>query len=772
MRLYPRRYIVVEQGVYRKTIKWIWLSFIAFWLMVIIYIFSVSIDLFGLFGPLPSFKLLDNPRNDLASEVYSSDGVLLGKYFRENRTPVAFEDISPNLIDALIATEDARFEKHSGVDFRSLGRVLFKSILLFQEDEGGGSTLTQQLAKNLYKIREEENAGLLDHVPVVGKLIIKTKEWITAINLEENYTKKEIITLYLNTVEFGSNAYGIKSAAKTFFKKQPNELTIPESALLVGMLNNPDIFSPIKHPENAINRRNVVLGKMARYGYLDNATFIAFRNAPLGLSYEVENQNQGIATYFRGYIQGELLKWAKLNKKDLFADGLKVHTTINYQMQQYAEEVMQEHMRALQKRFFTHWQGLNPWIGKNMQEIPGYIERTALRSRRYRALQEKYSEHPDSISIVMNTPIPMRVFSWEGEKDTLMSPMDSIRYYKHFLHAGFMAMDPNTGHVKVWVGGINYKHFKYDHVKQGRRQPGSTFKPFIYAAAIDYGNYVPCDQFLDISPVFPEFGNWMARNYSRTYSDTLLTMREAMAQSKNTVPAYLIKQLGVNTVVEYVKRLGITSPIRPWPSIGLGTEAVSVFEMVGAYSTFVNQGVWTKPMYITRIEDRNGNVLQEFSPDTKEVLSEEKAYLMLHMLKGSLQERGGTSMALYQYNATRNNEIGAKTGTSQRYADGWFIGVTRDLAAGVWVGGDDMSIHFRDTEGLASRTALPYWGMFMDRVYADTSLSVKKGIFKRPAKLSVTLNCDHYHKNVLVKDSASQYIRPRLDSIEVEEGIL
>lgn len=772
MRLNLRRYIHVQQGTYKKTIKWIWLGFFLFWSLLIVYIFSVSIDLFGLFGPLPSFKLLDNPRNDLASEVYSSDGILLGKYFRENRTPVAYEEISSNIINALIATEDARFGKHSGVDFRSLGRVLFKSILLFQEDEGGGSTITQQLAKNLYKIREEENAGLLDKVPIVNTLIIKTKEWITAINLEENYTKKEILTLYLNTVDFGSNAYGIKSAAKTFFKKQPIELTIPESALLIGILNNPVIFSPIKFPEQALNRRNIVLSKMEKYGYLDNSEFMAFRDEPIHLNYEVENQNQGIATYFRGYIMAELLKWAKQHDKDLFADGLKIHTTIDYRIQQYAEEALQEHMSLIQKKFFIHWQGRSPWINKNMQEIEGYIERTAIRSAKYKALQEKYSESPDSVNIVMNTPVPMRIFSWEGEKDTLMSPMDSIRYYKHFLHAGLMAMDPNTGHVKAWVGGINYKHFKYDHVKQGRRQPGSVFKPFIYAAAIDHAGYVPCDQLLDISPVFPEFSNWMARNYSRTYSDTLLTLREAMAQSKNTVPAYLIKQMGVTTVIDYVRRLGITSPIRPWPSIGLGTEAVSIYEMVGAYSTFVNQGVWTKPIYITRIEDRNGNVLQEFSPETKEVLSEEKAYLMLHMLKGSLQEKGGTSMALYQHQATLNNEIGAKTGTSQRYADGWFIGVTRDLAAGVWVGGDDMSIHFRDAEGLGSRTALPYWGIFMDKVYADTTLSVKKGTFNKPAKLSVTLNCNRYQKTILVKDSANQYIRPRTDSLAEEEEIL
>ncbi len=767
MRLVPSQHITIEQGVYKRIIKWIWLSFIAFWLLIILYIIAVSVDSFGLFGPMPSFKLLENPRNNLASEVYSADGVLLGKYFlRENRTPVAYEEISPNIINALIATEDVRFEKHSGIDFRSLGRVLFKSILLFQEDEGGGSTITQQLAKNLYKIREEENAGPLVKVPKLGKFIIKTKEWITAVNLEENFTKKEIITLYLNTVEFGSNSYGIKSAAKTFFKKQPHQLTVPEASLLVGILNNPAIFSPVKYPKNALNRRNIVLNKMHKYGYLNYQTYTHYVQTPITLNYEVENQNQGIATYFRGYIQQELLKWAKEHNKSLYADGLKIHTTIHYKMQQYAEQVMQEHMQALQERFFAHWQGRNPWVNREMQEIEGYIERAAIRSERYKSLQEKYGENADSIKIVMNTPVPMRVFTWNGEKDTTLSPMDSIRYYKHFLHMGFMAMDPRSGHVKVWVGGINYKHFKYDHVKQGRRQPGSTFKPFIYAAAIDHAGLVPCDRFFDISPVFPEFGNWMARNYSRTYSDTLITMRQAMAQSKNTVPAYLIKQMGVNVVIDYAKRLGITSPIRPWPSIGLGTEAVSVYEMVGAYSAFANQGSWTKPMYITRIEDRNGNVLQEFSPVSKEVLNEEKAYLMVHMLEGSLQESGGSSMGLYKYDATRNNEIGAKTGTSQRYADGWFMGITHDLAAGVWVGGDDMSIHFRDAEGLGSRTALPYWGMFMDKAYADTTLDVTKGSFERPAKLSVTLDCSHYQKAITVRDSARQHVQPKADSLE------
>lgn len=771
MRLLSPKYFQAEQGRYRPFIKKLWLVFFSAWAVAFLYVFAVSIDLLGLFGPMPSFKVLDNPRNDLASEVYSADGVLLGKYFKENRSPVSYDEISPNLINALLATEDVRFEKHSGVDPRSVGRVIIKSILLWQHNEGGGSTITQQLAKNLYDMREDHNTGHLDKVPLLNTFIIKTKEWITAINLEENYTKKEIITLYLNTVEFGSNAYGIKSAAKTFFKKKPIALTIQEAALLVGMLNNPDIFNPVRYPQNALNRRNIVLSKMYRYGYINNPSYTSYIRQPVILNYEVENQNQGLATYFRGYIQQELYQWADEHSKDLYTEGLKIYTTIDSRIQKHAEQVVSTHMKDLQQKFYLHWKNSVPWVGKDMQELEGYIDRVARRSQRYKDLKERYGENEDSIQIIMNKPIPMRVFSWQGDKDTIMSPIDSIKYYRYFLHTGFMAMDPNTGYIKAWVGGIDYKHFKYDHVKQGRRQPGSTFKPFIYAAAIDYGGYVPCDHFFDISPVFPEFGGWTARNYSRTYSDSVLTMREAMAQSKNTVPAYLIKQMGVSTVIDYARKLGITSHMRPLPSICLGTESVSVFDMVGAYSTFVNSGVWTKPLYITRIEDRNGNVLQEFSPVTKEILSEEKAFMMVHMLKGAVQERGGSARSLYQYKAVRNNEVGAKTGTSQQYADGWFIGVTQDLAAGVWVGGDDMNIHFRDAEGLGSRTALPIWGLFMDKIYADTSLGISKSAFKRPSRLSVTLDCEHYQRSITVSDSLHRYVPAQVDSLK-NEGIL
>jgi penicillin-binding protein 1A len=762
----------VEKGKYYRFIRRLWILFICGWVLFAGYLVAVNYNLFGLFGPMPGFKVLEDPRNDLASEVYSADGVLLGKYFQENRTPVEFEQISPALIQALVATEDARFYKHSGIDARSWGRVFFKSILLFQ-DEGGGSTLSQQLAKNLYNMRREENKGLLGNVPLVSTLIIKTKEWITAIKLEQNFTKREIITMYLNTVDFGSTAYGIKSAAKTYFQKSPDKLNTEEAAVLVGMLKSPSIYHPVRHPQRALTRRNTVLAQMHKYDFLSAAAFDSLKNQPLTLNYEVENPNRGLATYFRAYMRSELLRWAGERGLNLYTDGLKIYTTIDSRMQQYAEEAVQAHMASLQEKFFRHWEGRNPWIGQNGQEIENYLESAAEYSLRYKELKEKYGDDEDSIRVVMNTPVKMRVFSWNGTVDTLMSPMDSIRYYKHFLHTGFMSMEPGTGFVKAWVGGIDFRHFQYDHVRQSRRQPGSVFKPFIYAAAIDYANYVPCDELPDVSPVFPEYGNWMVRNYSRTYSDTLLTLREAMAQSKNTIPAFLIKQMGTATVLDYARKLGISSPMRTTPAIALGTEPVSVYEMVSAYGTFVNNGVWTKPMYLTRIEDRNGNVLADFAPETREVLSPEKAYLMLHMLRGSLEEEGGSARALYNFDAPRGNQIGAKTGTSQQYADGWFMGVTKDLVSGVWVGGEDMSIHFRDANGLGSRTALPIWGMFMDKVYADTTLGITKGAFKRPPNVNVTLNCQEYQANkaIMVKDSTQHYIAPNADSLK-NEGML
>lgn len=755
--------VKLEKGRYRIIITGLWMAFIFSLFGFCLYVYMVSTNFYQLAGPMPDLKALENPENDLASELYSADGVLLGKYFTENRTPVAYEDISPFLIQALIATEDIRFEKHSGIDMNGTVHMFL--------NQRGGSTVTQQLAKILFKTRGKAYKGKLHSIPGVRMLIIKTKEWITAIQLERNYTKKEIITMYLNTYEYGSNAFGIKVAAKTFFNKQPKDLTIEESAVIVGVLNNPNLYSPIYNLNNALVKRNFVLQKMHKYGYITQADYNTLKSKPIDMSnYRVENQNQGIATYFRSNIQGLIGKWANERNIDLHTAGLKIYTTLDSRMQKYAEEAVTEHMKKQQKLFFQHWKGRNPWTDENFNEISNYIETVARRTSRYKVLKAIYKNNEDSIWKVMNTPIKMRVFSWQGEKDTTLSPMDSIRYYKHFLHSGLMSMDPSSGHVKAWVGGINFKHFKYDHVRQGRRQPGSTFKPILYTAAIDNG-YSPCFEVVD-APVTFEMGDTISytpKNSDGEPSGERVTLRQAMGRSINTISAYLIKTLGPQKVVDYAKQLGITSPLEAVPSLCLGTSPVTLYELLGAYSTFVNSGVWTKPMFITRIEDKNGNIIESFPPTTKEVLSEETAYLMVHMLQGALQESGGTARGLFRYKAAQNSEIGGKTGTTQNHADGWFMGITPNLVTGIWVGGDDMSIRFRSmTYGQGSKLALPAWGLYMDKVYADPTLDLEKSKFTRPKNLSVSLECQDYHQ---VSDSTMEYVAPTVDSLATD-GLL
>ncbi|MDN4166145.1 transglycosylase domain-containing protein [Cytophagales bacterium LB-30] len=741
-------------SIYKKIGISLWIVFLSFIILFPLYIYSVSINFLNLYGDLPSYSALENPENDLSSELYSADGVLLGKYFRENRSQITYEDLSPNLINALIATEDYRFEKHSGIDLRSLFRVFFRSLLLGQ-DAGGGSTLTQQIAKNLFKTRESD--GLLSDVPVIKMVIIKTKEWIVAVQLEKSYTKKELLAMYLNTADFGSNAYGVKVAAKTYFNKGVDSLNIQEAAMLSGMLQAPSRYNPSRNPETALFRRNTVLGQLKKYGFLTTAEFDSIKALPIELEYKVENHNQGLATYFRSVIKWFLLDWSKQHGYDLYESGLRIYTTIDSRMQRYAEEAVNEHMGALQKLFDEHWAGQNPWIDDNGKEIKNFIEDQAKKTDRYKSLVAHYGEDSDSVDIIMNKAIPMKVFSWEGEKDTLMSPLDSLRYYKKFLHAGFMAMDPHTGHIKAWVGGINHKYFKYDHVKQGRRQPGSTFKPIVYAAAIDNG-YTPCYEVIDAPVTFPRPGqnppSWTPSNFSGVFTGEKMTIRQAMAKSVNSITAYIMKKIGPETVVDYAKRMGIESPLDPVPALCLGTSDVSIYELIGAYSTFVNKGFWTEPFYITRIEDKNGNVLQEFFPKTGEALSEETAYLMTYMLRGATEEWGGTALGLSR-ELRSDNQIGAKTGTTQNASDGWFVGITEQLSAGIWVGGDERTIHFKDRSlGQGARMALPAYEKFMRKVYADKDLGYVKQPFKEPLKpLSTQLDCSKYAGNTLEADS-------------------
>ncbi|MGY6558650.1 MAG: penicillin-binding protein 1A [Nitritalea sp.] len=737
----------------KKLIIGIWIGFTALLLGIVLFIWAVSADFLGLFGPLPDFKTLENPRSEIASELYSSDGVLLGSYFRENRSPVAYNDLSPNLVNALIATEDVRFEKHSGIDFQSMGRVLFKSLIL-RQGAGGGSTLSQQTAKNLFKTRRSVNESPLNRVPGLRMLIIKTKEWIVAAKLERAYTKNEILTMYLNTSEFGSNAYGIKTAAKTFFNKAPNELNIEESATLVGLFKAPSYYSPIYNPENSLRRRNTVLAQMHKYGYLERGLYDSLRTLPITLDYAVESQNMGVATYFREIVKADLIRWARETLKadgtpyDLFGDGLRIYTTVDSRLQRYAEEAVTEHMAELQKAFMKENAGREPWIDSNGKVIPGFIENAVKRTDAYRNLTNRFKDRPDSVDYYLNQKKRMRVFSWDGELDTLMSTMDSLRHYKRYLQTGFMSLDPKSGHIKAWVGGINYKHFKFDHVKQSRRQPGSTFKPFVYAAAIENG-YSPCYAVVDqpVEITTPGQEPWRPKNADGKFSYEKMTIRAAMAQSINTVTAFMMKKLGPKVVVETARRLGVESPLDEVPALSLGTSDVSVYEMVGAFGTFLNKGEHITPFYIDRIEDKNGNIIQQFTPRKRSAMSEEHAYLMVHMLKGGFEERQGTSQGV-PFALRENNELAGKTGTTQNASDGWYIGMSRDLVSGAWVGGDDRAIHFRSwISGQGGRTARPIWVKYMTKVYDDPTLGYTKGPFPRPERpLSVEIDCEVYER--------------------------
>ncbi|WP_034256818.1 penicillin-binding protein 1A [Adhaeribacter aquaticus] len=738
---------------YSKIVSAIWITFFAGLVGFALFVFAVSANFLDLFGELPDFKTLEDPKSELASEMYSEDGALMGKYFKENRTPVEYKDLPQSLIDGLIATEDVRFEEHSGIDFKGLMSVGYYTLT---GRNRGASTLTQQVAKNLFRTRAETSRdGLLTGIPGLRMLIIKTKEWIIAIRLERAYTKKEILVMYLNTVEFGSNAYGIASASKTFFNKKPKDLALEEAALLVGVVNRPTSFSPVSNPARSKNRRNWVLSQMRKYDFIEDEAYNQAIAQEIKLNFRIENQNNGIAPYLRAEAGKWLLKWSRENGHNLYSDGLKIYTTIDSKMQQYAEEAVQDHMKRMQKLFFDYWKGRKPWTDEKGQIIKGFLENAIKRTDRYISLNNRFEGNQDSIKYYLNKKIPMKVFTWDGsgEKDVVFSPMDSLAYYKYFLHTGFVAVNPLNGRIKAWVGGTNYKYFKYDHVKQGRRQPGSTFKPVVYTAAIDNG-YSPCYEVMDVPVTFPaELGRpaYTPKNDDGKFSGQKYTLRRAIAESKNSVTAFLVQKLTPQVIVDYAKNLGLVSNIEPVPAVGFGSSDVSVLELAGAYGTFVNDGVWTEPNFITRIEDKNGNVLYENVPKSREVLNEETAYLMIHMLQGPVDIKGGTAYYGLRHRYNLKNEIAGKTGTTSNYSDAWFMGVTPDLVCGVWVGGEDRSIHFRSANyGQGNKLAMPIYGIFMNKVYADKSLSVSKAPFPKPEKpLSVEIDCSRYNNSVL-----------------------
>lgn len=707
-----------------------------FWKVIIygilIFVLLIASVGFGLFGELPSFRDLENPKSNLATEVISSDGNILGTYFIQNRSNAKYKDLSPNLVNALIATEDVRFYKHSGVDLKGTFAIIFYSAI---GKKRGSSTITQQLAKNLFP-RKKQN--------IFNIGIIKLKEWLTAIKIERNYTKEEIITMYFNTVDFGSNSYGIKAASKTYFSKTPNKLSIDESALLVGILKGTTVFSPIKNPERAIKRRNVVLEQMEKYGFISEAELIENNSKELNLQFQSPDHNQGSATYFREYVRQEVTAWCKENKKadgetyDIYRDGLKIYTTIDSRMQAYAEAAVKEHLTYLQAEFYKHWKGKTPW-GENTD----IISTSMRRSDRYQQLKEEGIAESE-IKKIFDTPIKMTLFSWAGDIDTTLSPIDSIKYYKWYLRSSFMSMDPHNGAIKAWVGGPNYEYFKYDQVKMGKRQVGSTFKPFVYTLAMDNG-WSPCYEAPNLPIVFEDFDNWSPKN-SDGKQGGMMTLRNGLANSVNLITAYMMKQVGPQAVVNVAKKMGITSDIPAYPSICLGTADVSLYEMVGAYSTYANKGVWTEPVYISRIEDKNGNVLYEKIPRKVDALSEQTAYLMLFMLRGVIDKGTGLRLRGPRYRFT--NPIAGKTGTTQENSDGWFIGITPDLVSGVWTGAEDRSVHFRSTNlGEGANTALPIWALYMKKVYADATLKISKGDFIAPAGgLDVEIDCDKFKK--------------------------
>ncbi len=743
--------LLIDRPWIRKTVKWLWILFFVFLAGLPLYIISVQENFLGLFGGMPSLKSIENPENDLSSQLFSADGVLLGSYYTYNRSQVSYDQLSPDLVNTLLYSEDHRFYEHSGMDFWAYIRVAW-GILTFNT-AGGGSTITQQLAKNLYTQNSELNLdGSIANLGKYPKRVVqKTKEWIISVNLEKNFTKEEIIAMYLNTAPFGHNAYGIKVAAKTYFGKEPDSLNVQESAVLVGMLQAITRFNPVSNPENSLRKRNEVLAKLYKHGYLKTRQeYDSIKALPIVLHYKVEDHNEGLATYFRNVLRNDLMAWCKEHGYDLWESGLKIHTTIDSRMQQFAEDAMAEKMATLQKEFEEQWKlrGGNPWTDPDTrQEIKGYLQKKIKKSETYKALVERYGEGDDSIQIMLNVKKPMRVFSWKGERDTLFSSMDSLRYYNWFLQSGLMAMDPETGEVKAWVGGINHKYFKYDHVKQGTRQAGSTFKPFVYGKAIEEG-YSPCFELLDISPTIKvSGGTWNPKNSSEPYYGTgkSLTLRRAMAQSVNSITAQLIAKLGPNNVVTFARNLGIKSHLDPVMSLALGTSDVNLFEMVAAYSSFANLGIYTEPYYITRIEDKNGNVLESFVPKTKQAMDEKTAFKMVYMLRGGVEEEGGTSLGISRV-LKLDNEIGGKTGTTDDASDGWYMGVTHNLVTGVWVGGDERSIHFPTWSfGSGSKTARPIWDRFLVKVYEHPEVGYGKGAFKRPASgLDMTLDCSQY----------------------------
>ncbi|MBD1391901.1 penicillin-binding protein 1A [Mucilaginibacter glaciei] len=713
---------------------------------VIIFFCAIELNFLWLFGYSPDMQDIKTPTMSLSSEVYTADGKLIGRFYKENRSPVDFKGISPNLINALVATEDVRFYKHGGVDFYGFASSMISTA---KGGRRGGSTITQQLAKNLFSTRKRKSQGIIRHVPLLRTVVFKFKEWLTAYKIEHLYSKNQIITLYFNTVPFGNNSYGIKTATLKYFNKTPDAVSPAEAATLVGMLKATSTYNPINNPEKATERRNVALSQMEKYGYLTKAAYTAEVQKPLGLDLSYVDRTGQSDSYIRRAVEKWLDKWCKQNDYDLYEDGLKIYTTIDSKLQQYAEEAVAQKMKMLQKRFNNLWGNKNPWRDSKGVEIKDFLLKAEQRLPIYKLLQKKYKGDTTQINNYFEKKKEMTVFTWNGDKDTTFSSVDSIKYYTKILNTGMMTMEPSTGKIKVWVGGIDHKFFNYDHVNQAKRQAGSTFKPFAYVTALDNG-FTPCDKFTD-KPVTIKYKDngkddvWQPNNADFHFSYREMSLRWAMGKSVNSITAQVTEQVGWDKIVQYAHKIGIESPLKSVPSVSLGSNDVSVYEMVRAYSTFLNKGEKVDPLLVTKITDQKGNIIEEFTLKAERVLSEETAWLMLYMFRGGMEEPGGTSQALWEYPGLwkKNNQIGGKTGTSSDYVDGWYMGITKDLVTGIWVGADDRSVHFTSSEtGEGSHTALPIFGTFMEKVYADPNSGYTYGPFPKPwSKISKTYNC-------------------------------
>ena len=740
---------------YGRFKRLIWVAFGSITFGIIAIFGAASL---GLLGPMPDFRQLENPKTNLATQIISADDTVLGKfYFNDNRTPISFREIPTAMIEALVATEDERFYSHSGIDFRGTARAVF-----YLGKKGGASTITQQLARQLFVGVRSQNT--------FQAIVQKIKEWVIAIRLERRYTKNEIITMYLNIYDFNYNADGLRSASSIYFSKKPIELDLSEAAMLVGMLKNSSLYNPLRRPEMVRSRRNIVYQQMLRNKLITEEQRDSLAALPITLGFNPQSHREGIATYFRAYLQQFMRSWISKHPKEdgtfynLYLDGLRIYTTIDSRLQTYAEDAVTAHMSNLQKEFFRQnvpeYNDIAPFLDVEKEDVENIMQQAKRRSERWRKMKA-LGHDEETILASFEKPTQMEVFGWNGDIDTIMTPTDSIRYYKHFLRAGMMSMEPQTGHVKAWVGGINYRHFQFDHVMQGKRQIGSTFKPFVYASAIDQLKVSPCDSLPDgyycVEPAkFGAHDAWCPKNSGDRYIGKR-TLKNALANSVNTISARLIDKVGTRPVVNLVRNLGVSSPIPNVPAIALGSADLSVYEMVGAYSSFANKGIYVKPVVVTRIEDKNGTVIYQTAPETKDVLSEESAYVTLKLLEGVTESGSGVRLRhrgaektnpifrdlVTGYPYEFDNPIAGKTGTTQNQSDGWFIGMVPNLATGVWVGGEDRSIHFETIAyGQGATMALPIWANYMKACYADSTLVVSKDEFMAPYVVSIPLDCD------------------------------